>query len=779
MATEIINNTGGIVTLPPNLGSFILGAGKAVVVGYTEVEVVAILSAGNGFPAGLNLRTVPNTQVVQPVSAIANDFLPSIKSRGNNTPPVAPAVGDRYIIGTSPTGAWAGHANQIVQWSGSTWIFTAPTMGAQTFDEDTSENVVFDGAAWAPIGGGGGGVITVVGQATTSNLDIVVDYANGYDGPAPNEIVFHSQAEIDAYLLSKGATSFKYITKVWDNSVPQYYFHRVRFLPQSNAVHRPENPLPVGASAAWDFFRKGLPPHFACGTGLLSIYQEGPMGTDYYNTWESLLGDIPVAGYVNSTPDQGITPPSITAVGTPFGADNSLVGYFAITDTYGTPRPIIKNTNNTLWLSSQGGGVPTTVRVTSPSIILRNSYNDTTKVSATTINCINPASSGNPKLNIDSIRIDDMGATGVKLAGMYLDAWGCLFDHARQKNLFGVSSFSGYPLQLEASSDSFVGGQAWICSFRGVYLATVPGGSEQPVMSFLGSRKATSSDSGNLFSWLWSIVGGFVTFGTWSQGAVSFNSTRFGDVSVTAQSHLTLKDMMLKFDVSHMAVPGFQRCSGGIALYGVDWEGSTLNRNQLLFDGQTGNYPMVAFWYDNKTVGGPITLRQGAGANAGKPIYLVGPRNDIQLSVTCDLVGAGGAIEIANSDYFIAASVRSLTYAQLDDLRTIRKPPGGTLAGVVDITNVDAGTALGATASLAYVAVGTTLAYTAPGDAAGTAVNVSGGGFFTLKSANGKAIQVKVEAAGLPGSDTTQTFEITRGYFTWPWTQNRIARRYA
>ncbi|WP_417423631.1 DUF2793 domain-containing protein [Hoeflea sp.] len=43
-----------------------------------------------------------------------------------NDPPGGPAVGDRYIVGLAPTGAWIGHENKIALWLGA-WTFIAPT----------------------------------------------------------------------------------------------------------------------------------------------------------------------------------------------------------------------------------------------------------------------------------------------------------------------------------------------------------------------------------------------------------------------------------------------------------------------------------------------------------------------------------------------------------------------------------------------------------------------------------------------------------------------------
>lgn len=60
----------------------------------------------------------------------------------------------------------------------------------------------------------------------------------------------------------------------------------------------------------------------------------------------------------------------------------------------------------------------------------------------------------------------------------------------------------------------------------------------------------------------------------------------------------------------------------------------------------------------------------------------------------------------------------------------------------------------GAAGNLAFTAVGSTLTWTANGDTAGTPVDVSAGGVFTLQSGTGgEALTVTVTAGGLPGAD--------------------------
>ena len=49
----------------------------------------------------------------------------AVVSVGDNAPPGSPANGARYVVGTAPTGAWAGRANQVAQRLDGAWRFYA------------------------------------------------------------------------------------------------------------------------------------------------------------------------------------------------------------------------------------------------------------------------------------------------------------------------------------------------------------------------------------------------------------------------------------------------------------------------------------------------------------------------------------------------------------------------------------------------------------------------------------------------------------------------------
>lgn len=50
-----------------------------------------------------------------------------------NAPPGSPAAGDKYIIGTAPSGAWASNADDLTIYDGADWLFVSPEIGQETY----------------------------------------------------------------------------------------------------------------------------------------------------------------------------------------------------------------------------------------------------------------------------------------------------------------------------------------------------------------------------------------------------------------------------------------------------------------------------------------------------------------------------------------------------------------------------------------------------------------------------------------------------------------------
>jgi hypothetical protein len=85
------------------------------------------------------------------------------------TPPGSPSTGDRYLINGVGTGAWAGQDNNIAEWDGSAWVFTAPTTGMfVSADDENTLLYYYGGASWS----------TKSFEATTASTGLT---KNGFD----------------------------------------------------------------------------------------------------------------------------------------------------------------------------------------------------------------------------------------------------------------------------------------------------------------------------------------------------------------------------------------------------------------------------------------------------------------------------------------------------------------------------------------------------------------------------------------------------------------------
>lgn len=65
-----------------------------------------------------------------------------------DTPPGSPAIGQCWIVGGSPSGAWTGHAGQLAAWSEGGWRFIDPVPGMLMWVADQQLWARHDGSAW-------------------------------------------------------------------------------------------------------------------------------------------------------------------------------------------------------------------------------------------------------------------------------------------------------------------------------------------------------------------------------------------------------------------------------------------------------------------------------------------------------------------------------------------------------------------------------------------------------------------------------------------------------
>lgn len=131
-------------------------------------NVLGVWTAGVGSVAiGANSLNITNM-----LGAKAS-FVVKVENQTTNAPPASPVAPTAYIIGPSPTGAWAGLAGKlaICLTAGSFTIIT-PVTGDEVYDKARGANFRFNGTAWISSAGAwldfvDGGFTQGTGSVTT------------------------------------------------------------------------------------------------------------------------------------------------------------------------------------------------------------------------------------------------------------------------------------------------------------------------------------------------------------------------------------------------------------------------------------------------------------------------------------------------------------------------------------------------------------------------------------------------------------------------------------
>ena len=105
-------------------------------------------SARHGWPyltAGQAQKELTHNEALALIDIAADAAAVSI---GSNIPPPAPQVGQCWILGGSPTGAWSGRAESIACWTASGWRFAPPLTGMRVWVADQQLWAVREAAGW-------------------------------------------------------------------------------------------------------------------------------------------------------------------------------------------------------------------------------------------------------------------------------------------------------------------------------------------------------------------------------------------------------------------------------------------------------------------------------------------------------------------------------------------------------------------------------------------------------------------------------------------------------
>jgi hypothetical protein len=73
-----------------------------------------------------------------------------VESADRSAPPVAPMVGQCWIVASGASGDWADHAGAIALWTEGGWRFVPPRAGLAIDVADRDYGLFYDGTEWRP-----------------------------------------------------------------------------------------------------------------------------------------------------------------------------------------------------------------------------------------------------------------------------------------------------------------------------------------------------------------------------------------------------------------------------------------------------------------------------------------------------------------------------------------------------------------------------------------------------------------------------------------------------
>lgn len=150
--------------------------------------------------AGQAQKHITHNEALQLLDTVVQLAVGSVTS----TPPGSPVAGERRIVGASPTGAFAGHANAVAAYQNGAWAFATPKPGWRAWNIAEEALLVWGGTAWVEFvageGGGGGG------EFDPENVEFL--YINGADpeGDATKLAVYSNDVLFDAVRAADSGT---------------------------------------------------------------------------------------------------------------------------------------------------------------------------------------------------------------------------------------------------------------------------------------------------------------------------------------------------------------------------------------------------------------------------------------------------------------------------------------------------------------------------------------------------------------------------------------------
>lgn len=73
---------------------------------------------------------------------------PAVVALGVNVPPAAPKLGECWVVGPEPRGAWVGQAHALAGWTAGGWRFAAPVDGLVGWCVSSAKPIAYHNGLW-------------------------------------------------------------------------------------------------------------------------------------------------------------------------------------------------------------------------------------------------------------------------------------------------------------------------------------------------------------------------------------------------------------------------------------------------------------------------------------------------------------------------------------------------------------------------------------------------------------------------------------------------------
>jgi hypothetical protein len=93
-------------------------------------------------------KEVTHNEALVIIDAVLNR---GVENKATNTPPGSPSAGDAYIVGSSPTGDFVGHTDDLAFYNNG-WRFISPNEGLTIWVKDEDLLYTYDGSSWIQSG---------------------------------------------------------------------------------------------------------------------------------------------------------------------------------------------------------------------------------------------------------------------------------------------------------------------------------------------------------------------------------------------------------------------------------------------------------------------------------------------------------------------------------------------------------------------------------------------------------------------------------------------------